>query len=120
MTGDWAAAYSAALAPHIAIAAYGWPDEDERVFLARHRERCLLHRFHALPDGVVYLVEADLSGMGRGVIELVRVPVSDQEGDLPMRILPDERRAELAELVAAARADLPVIPDTVDGLLREP
>lgn len=107
------------VAAPLADAVFYWPDDDERAYLARHipRGRRLALNFDATPDSAILEVLADLSDFGRGLVSLARFPVTDRPEDIPLSILPDYLRAQLVELVAAAEADMPAVPDSPAELL---
>nr|MDT0666506.1 hypothetical protein [Micromonospora sp. DSM 115978] len=116
----WDVAYMAAVFPLAATAVMQLPDPDERAHLARELPagRACAISVRTTPDAPLLVVGVELGDVGRGgYLELFAVPIGDAPGELPMSLLPEDRRADLLADVARMVADLPPVPDTVAALL---
>lgn len=116
---DWVRPIVEVLLPHVALLVLRWPDEDERVFLARElpKSRGYVVHLEPGPAGPRLMFAFDLTSFGRGVVEAVSIPIGNEPGDLPFDLFPPDARAALARMATAAAARLPAVPDTVGELL---
>ncbi len=117
---EWMVRVVQVITEPVAYAVFRTPDPDERAHLARVLPAGdgWVIRFDATPDGPVVVVDVDLGDAGRGgIVPFVRVPVSDEPGDIPWEWLPDGLRAQLDAECADAAAALPDVPDTVAGIV---